>query len=44
MDANENVVKRLKQWMEDEGMSFPMEYGANIPEYTPKRCGAVRCS
>lgn len=23
MDANENVVKRLKQWMEGEGMSSP---------------------
>ncbi len=42
MDANENVVKRLKQWMEDEGMSSPpppTEYGANTPEYIYKMWG-----
>lgn len=27
MDANENVVKRLKQWMEGEGMSSPPPHG-----------------
>ena len=31
MDANENIVARLKQWMEDEGMSSHTEYGANTP-------------
>ncbi len=36
MDANENIVARLKQWMEDEGMSSPTEYGANTPEYIYK--------
>ena len=39
MEANENVVKRLKQWMEDEGMSSPSEYGANTPEYIYKMWG-----
>ena len=41
MDANENVVKRLKQWMEGEGMSSPpTEYGANTPaEYIYKMWG-----
>lgn len=33
MDAKENIVERLKQWMEDEGMSTPTEYGANTPMY-----------
>ena len=33
MDANENIVERLKQWMEDEGMSSLTEYGANTPMY-----------
>lgn len=33
MDANENIVARLKQWMEDDGMSSPTEYGANTPMY-----------
>lgn len=39
MDANENVVKRLKQWMEDEGMSSPTEYGANTPMYIYRMWG-----
>lgn len=33
MDAKENIVEWLKQWMEDEGMSTPTEYGANTPMY-----------
>lgn len=33
MEANENIVERLKQWMEDEGISSPSEYGANTPMY-----------
>lgn len=39
MDTNENIVARLKQWMEDEGMSSPTEYGANTPEYIYKMWG-----
>ena len=39
MGANENIVARLKQWMEDEGMSSPTEYGANAPEYIYKMWG-----
>ena len=39
MDANENIVARLKQWMEDEGMSSPTGYGANTPEYIYKMWG-----
>lgn len=37
MDANENIVARLKKWMEDEGMSSPTEYGANTPMYIYRR-------
>ena len=39
MDANENIVARLKQWMEDEGMSSPTEYGANTPMYIYRMWG-----
>ena len=39
MAANENIVARLKQFMEDEGMSSPTEYGANTPEYIYKMWG-----
>ena len=39
MDANENIVARLKQWMEDEGMSSPSEYGANTPMYIYRMWG-----
>ena len=39
MEANENIVARLKQWMADEGMSSPTEYGANTPEYIYKMWG-----
>ena len=30
---------RLRQWMEDEDMSSPTEYGANTPEYIYKMWG-----
>ena len=39
MDANEDIVARLKQWMEDEGISSPSEYGANTPMYIYKMWG-----
>jgi len=39
MDANENIVARLKQWMEDEGISSPTEYGANTPMYIYRMWG-----
>ena len=39
MDANENIVERLKQRMEDEGMSSPTEYGANTPMYIYRMWG-----
>ena len=39
MDANENIVERLKQWMEDEGMSSLTEYGANTPMYIYRMWG-----
>lgn len=39
MDAKENIVERLKQWMEDEGMSSPTEYGANTPMYIYRMWG-----
>ena len=39
MDANENIVERLKQWMEDEGISSPSEYGANTPMYIYRMWG-----
>ena len=40
MDANENIVARLKQWMEDEGISSPpSEYGANTPMYIYRMWG-----
>ena len=44
MDANENIVERLKQWMEDEGISSPSEYGANTPMYIYRMWGgAIKC-
>lgn len=39
MDANEHIVERLKQWMEDEGISSPTEYGANTPMYIYRMWG-----
>ena len=39
MDANENIVVRQKQWMEDEGMSSLSEYGANTPMYIYRMWG-----
>ena len=39
MDANENIVERLKQWMEDEGISSLTEYGANTPMYIYRMWG-----
>ena len=39
MDANENIVARLKQWMEDEGMSSPTGSGANTPMYICRMWG-----
>ena len=39
MEANENIVARLKQWMEDEGISSPTEYGANTPMYIYRMWG-----
>ena len=44
MGANENIVARLKQWMEDEGMSSPTEYGANTPMYIYRMwVGTIKC-
>ena len=39
MDAKENIVARLKQWMEDEGIPSPSEYGANTPMYIYRMWG-----
>ncbi len=39
MDANEHIVERLKQWMEDKGISSPSEYGANTPMYIYRMWG-----
>lgn len=39
MGANENIVARLKQWMDDEGMSSLTEYGANTPMYIYRMWG-----
>ena len=39
MDAKENIVERLRQWMEDEGMSSPTEYGANTSMYIYRMWG-----
>ena len=39
MDAKENIVERLKQWMEDEGVSSLSEYGANTPMYIYRMWG-----
>lgn len=38
-NANENIVARVKQCMEDEGISSPSEYGANTPMYIYKMWG-----
>lgn len=38
-EKNTELVERLRQFMEDEGMSSPTEYGANTPEYIYKMWG-----
>ena len=42
MDAKENIVERLKQWMADEGISSPRSM-VRARRSTSTRCGAVRC-
>ena len=37
----ENIIKRLQRFMEDEARSCPMDFGCVTPEYVQRMFGGV---